>query len=382
MVKKVLVLSPFFSPNIGGVETHLDNLCEYLRTHDFYVYVLTYQPLTTKLNGPSFEKKKNLEIRRVSWFGQNLFHRLEPYPWWEFLYLFPRLFVAALSFMIFNHQKIDTIHAHGLIAATIARLITLFYPKTKVLSIHAIYQFKKRKLMVRAVRWILSGFDTILPLARASKEDLLAVGIPKEKIKIYNQWVDQKLFRPRNKNQCRCRLHIKGDFFVLFVGRLIEKKGVEVLAQVANDLPKIQFIFVGDGPMYQRLKKKERRIGNINMVGRKLQEETALYYGAADVVVIPSQYEEGFARVVLEAFSSGRPVIVSNKGCLPEMISLEVGILVSPTQENLKRGILSLYNNPRRLKNLTENSRPYAEEHFSQKNAAKIAKIYSSLKNK
>lgn len=377
MAKKVLILTPFFRPNIGGAETHLNDLCEYLRTHNFYVYVITYQPLTTEVRGLSHEKKRNLEVRRIAWFGQNLFHRLEPYSPLEFLYLFPGLFIATLLFMFKNSREIDAIHAHGLIAATISRLITLLYPKRTALSIHAIYHFEKKPLMAKIVEWILFGFSTVLALAHVSQKDLIAAGVSPEKIEVYNQWVDQELFKIRKKTYCRQRLNLKGDFFVLFVGRLIEKKGIRVLLQVASDLPKTGFVFVGDGPMAGELKKAARQQGNIYAVGGKTQKEVALYYGAADVVVVPSQYKEGFARVVLEALSSGRPVIASNKGCLPEMISREVGILVKPSKENIKKAILSLYKKPQLLAKLTANSRSYAEKHFSEKNAAKIAATYS-----
>lgn len=378
--KHVLILCPFFRPNLGGVETHLNDLCEYLGKSNFYVYVLTYQPITTRAGGLSLEKKRNLEIRRVSWFGHGWFHKLESYPLIEFLYLFPGLFIATLWFMIKNHSKIDAIHAHGFIAATVTRLVTLIYPKTTTMSTHAIYEFKKRGMMALMAKWILSGLNTVMPLAEASKNDLIAAGVPREKIKNYVQWVDQKLFKPRNKFFCRRRLKLDGDFFVLFVGRLIEKKGARILLKVARDLPKLKFIFVGDGPMLEELKKAEKEQKNISVVGMKSQRETALYYGAADIITIPSQYKEGFARVVLEALSSGRPVIASNKGCLPEMISQEVGILIKPTEKKIREELQKLYHDRKRLKDLSQEARPYAEKHFSEKNAAEIAKNYFKKK--
>jgi len=377
---RVLIISISFRPNLGGVETHLDNLCDYLRKSNFYVYVLTYQPITTKIKGLNFEKKRNLEIRRVSWFGQDWFHKLEPYPLMEFLYLFPGLFFWTFFFMVRNYSKIDAIHAHGFIAATVARLVTLVYPKTTTMSTHAIYDFKKRGAMALMARWILSGFDTVMPLAEASKKDLISAGISKEKIKNYAQWVDQGLFKPRDKSICRRKLSLNGKFFVLFVGRLIEKKGAGVLLKVAKDLPEIKFIFVGDGPMFEYLKEAEKKQKNIYAVGCKSQEEIALYYGAADIVVVPSQYEEGFARVVLEAFSSGRPVIASNKGCLPEMINQNVGILIDPTQEHIKRELLKLYKDKVRFRKLSKNTRFYAEKQFSEENATEIAKTYFKKK--
>ena len=94
MSKGVLILTPFYSPNIGGVETHLDDLVEALDKKNFRVYVQTYSPITTE--GVSWksreEKGKNISIRRYAWFGKSLFHKIEKYPLLDFLYIAPYLF--------------------------------------------------------------------------------------------------------------------------------------------------------------------------------------------------------------------------------------------------------------------------------------------------
>ena len=187
--KRILLVSISFSPNLGGAETHLNDLCKYL-TKKFFVYVLTYQPIEGKIKGQAFEKKGNLEIRRFNLVSQGWFDKLEPFPILNFFYLFPSLFFGTLFFMVKHHSKIDAIHAHGFISALITRLVTLIYPKTTTMSTHAIYEFKKRGLMGKIARWISSGFDTVMPLALESKKDLIEAGVSEGKIKAYKQWVD------------------------------------------------------------------------------------------------------------------------------------------------------------------------------------------------
>ena len=75
--KGVLILSPFFSPNLGGVESHLDDLVSQLNHHKINSYVLTYSPLTTKTVYLSTEKKDYCQIFRFKWFGYQLFPKLE-----------------------------------------------------------------------------------------------------------------------------------------------------------------------------------------------------------------------------------------------------------------------------------------------------------------
>ena len=83
--------------------------------------------------------------------------------------------------------------------------------------------------------------------------------------------------------------------------------------------------------------------------------------------------------MVLEALSSGRPVIAANKGCLPEMITHEVGILIEPTVNNITRQVKFSYENRKELKKLTDNCRKYALHHFSESNARLIADTYQEV---
>ena len=153
----VLLLSPFFRPNIGGVETHLDDLCRYLTKHDYQVFVITYQPLTTKAQGLKVEKKKSLEARRVPWFGYNWFHKLEVYPFLDFLYLTIGLFFSSFFFLLKRKREIEIIHAQGLSTAFITKVLSKVFKKRKVASIHAIYKWKAGSLASRFAKWILSS---------------------------------------------------------------------------------------------------------------------------------------------------------------------------------------------------------------------------------
>jgi len=379
-----LILSPFYSPNIGGVETHLDDLSRYLSEKKGHkVYVLTYTPLTTEVKAKLFERRgPNLTIIRIPWIGKNLFHKFESHPATQFLYLTPVLGVATFIFMLIKDKQIKVIHAHGFTAALITNVISrIFKGKTLVVSMHAIYHFPERTILAFICRQILMPFSKIFCLAQRSIDDLAATGMDRRRLSTYTQWVDQSLFKPRNKADCRKTISVKNAFTVLYPpSRLIEKKGAGVLLEAAKKCPrKIQFIFVGSGPIEERIRKEAAKNKNIIFAGRKNQEEAAYYYGAADVVVVPSQYDEGFARVVLETFSSGRPIISSNLGCLPEMIDDSVGFLIKPTAKEIAEKINFLFRNKKELEKLTINARPYALKRFGEKNAEKIVRSYLNV---
>ena len=139
--KGVLILTPFFSPNIGGVETHLDDLVMALAEKGYQVFVQTYSPITTKnTSWKSRESNGNwVHIKRYRWFGGNLFNKLENYPILDFLYLTPYLFIRSLFFMIFNTRSINVIHAQGLNAGIIGIALKVIFRKRLLISLHSIY---------------------------------------------------------------------------------------------------------------------------------------------------------------------------------------------------------------------------------------------------
>lgn len=371
--ESVLILSPFFSPNIGGVETHLEDLCEYLRTHNHKVYVLTYQPLTTKARGSKIEKKENLEIYRIWWPGFNLFHKLEPYPVLEFLYLTPRLFISSLLFLLKNRERIDVIHAQGLNASFIAKVLSKVFNKRFVASTHAIYELSPRSLTAKVVKRILSSADKLLALSELSKKELIQIGLHENKVDIYRYWVDQTVFKPLDRDEAKKHLGWNGRFIVLFVGRFIKIKGAGVLLGVAKQVTKdIYFAFIGDGPLAEEIRKVSDKIPNVLFVGKVNNRDLPMYYNAVDILCVPSQYEEGFGRVILEALSCGVPVIGSNKGGIPEALDSSVGVLIKPTVQEIKEKIEFLFDNPQELERLKNNCRRYALDKFSIKNAKLI----------
>lgn len=382
----ILLLSPFFSPNVGGVETHLNKLIAYLHERNHKVIVITYQPLTTPVKAPKLETKEGLEIHRVSWFGIGWFHKLEPYAALELLYLFPGLFFAVLFFLIKRKEEIDVIHAHGFVCSLITRLLMPIHHKRSVMSTHAIYHLEDRKMMRAFIKWMLFPYDKILAVGTPSKKELIAIGLPASKIEIHPNWVDTTYFKPYDRILARKELKLPNDFLVLFLSRLIDKKGVSVLLGTTGLVPKtVKFIFVGDGPMAETIKEKSTKLRNIIFIGRIPQGESdkiPLFYSAADLFVLPSQYEEGFAAAPLEALACGTPVLGTTKGCFPtDILDSTVGVMVEPTVENVTREIKWLYENPDELNRLKTNCREYALRKFSEKNAEIIVRSYLNDSN-
>lgn len=374
--KSVLILCPFFRPNVGGVETHLDDLCEYLRKRQIKVFVLTYQPLVGKKKGLPVERKNNLEIRRFWWFP-NLYYKVEPYPILDFLYLTPWLLARVFFFLLKEGKKIDVIHAQGINAALMARILGPIFGKRTVVSTHATYELEKKPGLARLVKWILSGVDKILTLSKASKKELVRIGLREGKISVYTYWIDQEIFRPIEKDLAKKKVGWENKFVVFFVGRLVEVKGVRELLTAAKLGKKgIFYALAGSGELDREVADLAKTQKKIIFLGKIDNKKLPLYYSAADLVIIPSTHEEGFGRVILEALSCGTPVIGARRGAIPEALDQSVGKLITVTPEEIKRTVEFFYDHPKELQKLAGRARKYAEERFSEKNGELIAQAY------
>ncbi len=362
---KVLELSVHFPPNVGGVETHLWDLVTYLKKN-WQVVILCYQPLSAKISWKVFEKSENLKIFRIPWIS-GLFYKFIPYPKLEFLYLLPGLFIFTPVILFSENPNI--IHAHGLVAGFVGVLWGKIFGKKVIISTHSLYSFPKSGLYLSFAKFIFGEADSILCLSNKSCQEILSLGINKTKIKQFTYWIDLNKFKKVNNAKSR----VKEKFSVLFVGRLVSEKGIEVLLESTKKWNKnIGLIFAGTGPLEKLIKKEAAINSRIHFLGRINQEDLASLYSSVDLTIVPSTSEEGFGRVIMESLACGTPVVASSKGSIPEVMDESVGLLINISPQNIKNSVEGFYKNPTKLDSLSKNTRKFAEGRYSDKNAETI----------
>jgi glycosyltransferase involved in cell wall biosynthesis len=186
---------------------------------------------------------------------------------------------------------------------------------------------------------MLQESKTVTAVSEPLRTGMVSKGIDASRIFTIPNGVDANLFQVRDKRDVRRSLQLDADKrTIVFVGRLSEEKGVETLVRAASLLSHrrkdVAVHLVGDGPLGPELMALAESIGASRIVhfeGARSHAEVAKWLSACDVFCLPS-LREGCPNVVNEALASGRPVVASRVGGIPDMVNAEAGILVEPSQ--------------------------------------------------
>ncbi|ONI03648.1 hypothetical protein PRUPE_6G271800 [Prunus persica] len=306
--------SPF--AYVSGYKNRFQNFIRYLREMgDEVMVVTTHEGVPDEFYGAKL-------------IGSRSF----PCPWYQkvplSLALSPRIISEVAQF------KPDIIHASspGIMvfgALIIAKLLSV----PIVMSYHTHvpvyiprYTFSWLvKPMWLVIKFLHRAADlTLVPSAAISK-DLLEAGVAAANtIRLWNKGVDSESFHPRfRSHEMRLRLS-NGEPekpLIVHVGRLGVEKSLDFLKSVMDRLPEARIAFIGDGPYREDLEKLFSGMPAV-FTGMLGGEELSQAYASGDVFVMPSE-SETLGLVVLEAMSSGIPVVGARAGGIPDIIPLD-----------------------------------------------------------
>jgi len=159
---------------------------------------------------------------------------------------------------------------------------------------------------------------------------------------------------------------------VVFAGRVVAPKGVDVLIRAARDVDG-EFVICGDGRRLEAMRRLARRLGvgeRVRFPGWLSAEELAHQLAEASVVVLPSVWPEPFGLVGIEAFAAGRPVVASSTGGVGDWLEDGVsGLCVKPADAGgLARALNELLADPARQLAMGAAGKERVTREFSQAN--------------
>lgn len=366
---RIAMLSSDYLPNIGGIATHIAGLSWGLQQLGHHVQVIVPRwTFPWRHVGASSQSINGTDVVRL---GIPFHPRLKPL-YWEFERLWVTRFVRA--------ERIDVIHWHTFEQRAVANLHGPAKVFTNHSSVFLAYrdQISKREQM----RAILSPAHVVITPSHELADATVEAGFDRDRTFPLPNGVDTTKFAPNvDGSEVRARLGIaENEILILCARRLVKKNGVIYWVQAIPKLlervhTSVKFLFVGDYEIRDEYSSRTEVLNAIERLslgnrviwtGRIANEEMPAYFAASDIVVLPSLVE-ATSIAGLEAMASGKPLIGTNVGGIPEILSdNETGILVPPgNSEALANAAAELVNNPSRMHVMGQSARQRVVDKFS-----------------
>ncbi len=387
-MKKLNILiatEAFYPDGIGGAHTYVYNLSKQLVQKGHNVYVITLR-LTEEL---LYEEKLD---------GVNVF-RYDSAVTGRLLFI-RRPFLSIInSRKVFNNlvkkTKFDIINYHLALPAFAINISSKSSSIPKIFTFHSSMcrdvsiQMRKKRYSAfffnRPILFIIKliekmnfkGCNKIIVLSKFSKQFLVDnYHIKPQKIIVIRGGVDiNKFSPPENRFLMRGNLSLPKDkTIILTARRLVARMGLENLIFAMEDVIKAEnnflLLIIGEGFLKNKLAKLIKKLNlekYVNLIGSVDADKMALYYKAADFFVLPSEHDEWFGLVTLEALSSGLPVLGTPLGGTKEILErfnkdyLFKGI----SAKDIAKGIINFLRSKKDFAAISQKCRQFVLKNYS-----------------
>lgn len=314
-------------------------------------------------------------------------HRLN---WLAVPFLVCAEFLSAFIYLLRHRPAL--IHSHWVIPQGVVGQALTFLGLPHVITVHGtdIYGFRGR--LMRAIKaWSLRHCDHVIANSTSTKVEIEALCQPKA-LSIVPTGTSRPSNEPRS-NVSNTPVADPGAKTILFVGRLIEAKGVRYLIEALSAIlvrQRARLLVVGDGPERQNLEELARSLNLVDyvvFVGSVPHSVIYDYFSIADVFVgpsinIPGESAEAQGNTFAEALFAGVPVVASRVGGIPDTIIHErTGLLVDErAPDQIADSVLRILFDPHMSKALIEEGLIHAERNFLRfESARKLDVIYRAI---
>jgi glycosyltransferase involved in cell wall biosynthesis len=223
----------------------------------------------------------------------------------------------------------------------------------------------------RALNTWGSSVSRFIVLTEFAKMKFVAAGFPGDKFVVKPNFADPD---PRER--------LGAGEYALYVGRLMENKGSQVLLNAWKKLPRpYPLQIIGDGPERpaREAQAREMQLSGVNFQGRVSHAEVIDEIKGARFLVVPSILYEGFPMSIVESLACGTPVLCSRLGGLSEIVEDGVtGLLFDPGDpQDLAKSLDWAWNHPLELAEMGRAARrKYEEDYNAEKNYSLLMEIY------
>lgn len=187
----------------------------------------------------------------------------------------------------------------------------------------------------RLTGWAFGRAARVVAVSRALADEAVAMGAPRDRVRVVMNGVDETIFHPRDRAAARAELGLPAGPLAVYIGNLKDVKGVQDLPAIWERtlaaVPDATLAVVGSGPLQAQVAAGLAPFGErARMIEAQPLARVPLFMAAADVLVLPS-HNEGTPNVVLEALACGRRVVGTTVGGVPDVLARpELGALAPP----------------------------------------------------
>jgi glycosyltransferase involved in cell wall biosynthesis len=216
--------------------------------------------------------------------------------------------------------------------------------------------------------------DCYIALTEFARQKMIQGGLPAEKIQVKPNFVLPDP-GPRSGN---------GDY-ALFVGRLVDLKGVGTMLAAWSKLPaSIPLVIAGDGPFRPEMEKliSSHNLKNVDYRGRLSRQQTLATMKGARFLMFPSEWYEGFPVTIAESFACGVPVLCSRLGSMQEIVEDGVTGLHfnSGDAQDMADRVQWAWSHPQETSTMGFSARAEFEAKYSaERNFGMLTAIYESV---
>ncbi len=165
---------------------------------------------------------------------------------------------------------------------------------------------------------------------------------------------------------------VTSDEINIFCVRSIEERAridllIDVCIETLRNGPQIKITVAGKGPLLEQYKKivADKHVTNLNILGYISDDEVISNYKNCDLVIMPSEYGEGFGLPVIEGYLFGKPVIASDKCAIPEII-IRKDMLFKNTSNSILE-LLKYFDKNKQILSVADEYLTYYKQGFSNK---------------
>jgi len=292
--------------------------------------------------------------------------------------------------LISKIKEAEIIHIHDVLypSSIFAAFFAKIFKKPIILTQHIGFVYYKNKVARLIERLMYLTFGRILfklskkiiVLNSSVRDYIIKLGADENKISYIPNGVETLLFSPASaerKKTIRRRYSFPlNKPIILFVGRLVEKKGFDKLFDARDKDYLIVFVGEGEVPKYMREDK------NVIFFGKVPPNKLSEIYKASDVFCLPSN-GEGFPLSIQEAMATGLPIITTNHPGYNRYLDKKHVKLINPTAEHIKKVINEIISNSSLIKKMSKYSKKAATKEFNwDRNINNLIKIYEKVNGK